>query len=430
MSSKSVSLSEWETGTFAELSFSSERNRKLAQKLSQRRIVKITELRKGIQIDCNSHIGQVDFGDFTLQINPKLDGLPLLRLLTYAYGLRDLKLYDRALYQVGLTGWFDWLIYAFLAQINALCCRGLAKGYQAHADKLTAIRGRIDFGRIAGDGGLVLNSLLCRYYQREEDTLLNRTLLAGLLLAHKIAIDLNLKYALLKTVKILQESIATAELDSQMLTRAYLALNRLTDDYKPILKIIEILYRSQAPLLDNDDLSITLPGFFFDMNFFFEALLSKLLKLLPKEITILDQYRLKYLLAYIPRYNLQKRPNPTPRPDFAFIKNKRVIRLLDAKYRDLWENPLPRHMLYQLAIYALSGLGEQRRATIIYPALSDKPEIQMVNIFDAATGSSQGFVEMVPINLQKISDILAEGNDSILAEYIKTAILTEHSLSA
>jgi len=424
-----ISLSEWETQTFGNLAIKSEKTRKLARLLSQKGLVKITELRQGVEIAVNSYIGRVDLGDFSLQIEPKLRGLPLLKLLTYAYGLRDLNLYDRALDQVGQAGWFDILIYALQARIDSLWRRGLAKGYQAHADKLSAIRGRIDFRQIAAGGGLISNTLPCRYHRRVDDTPLNRTLLAGLFLAYEIASDLNLKYALLKTARIFQESISPAKLDRTMLTQAGRSLNRLTEDYRPILELIEILHRAQAPLLESNQQNIPLPGFLFDMNFFFEALVFKLLKLLPQNITVLDQYRLKYVLAYDPGYNPQKRPNPTPRPDFAFQIDKRIVRLLDAKYRDLWANSLPRHMLYQLAIYALSGKSEHRQATIIYPVLSDTPETQVVRIFDATNGDKQGFVEMVPINLEKISRILDHGNEFKLAEYIKTVILTKHSLS-
>jgi len=425
MSGREVSLFEWEKEDIPDISFSSDRIRKLAGLLDAKRIVSITELRTGIRVECNSHIGQVDMGDFTLHIKPKLDGLPLLRLLSYAYDLRDLKLYDRAVYRVGLSGWFDWLIYALHAVIDKLWRQGLAKGYMPREERLEALRGRIDFGKIAGNGGLIGSALPCRYHFREEDTELNRTILAGLTLAQNIALDLDLKYTLARTIKSLKEFINQEKLDRQRLDKAYAGLNRLTEDYRPILDIIDILYKSQAPLLDNDNRSVPLPGFFFDMNLFFEALIKRLLKLLPEEITVQDQYSLKYLMAYDPSYNPRRKTNPLPRPDFALLKAKRVVRLLDAKYRDLWEKPLPGHMLYQLAVYALSGLGEEKRATIIYPALDDGPEMQIINIFDVQNGEKQGFVDMAPLNLQKIAKYLGTGEEGELALYLQKAILTE-----
>jgi len=421
-----VTVFEWDTCERPDLSFSSEQNRRLAQKLTAGSIVQITELRAGLRIESNSHIGRVDLGDFTLQINPKLDDLPLLRLLIYAYGLRDLKFYDQALYKVALQGWDEWLVFLLQTQIEELWRRGLTKGYAKRSEYLTTLRGRIDFGKIAAQGGLIAESLPCIYFQREENILLNQTLLAGLLLGRNMVRDLNLKLALSRTITILRDSIRPVKLDQPLLTRAKRSLNRISEDYRPLLEIIEILCQAQAPHLDQEGQTTPFAGFFLDMNRFFEAMVSKLLKLLPERITVYDQYRLKDLMCYDPLYNPRKRRPPTPQPDFAFIKEGRVVRFLDAKYRDLWEKPLPRDMLYQLAIYALSGQDkEYRRSTIIFPALNDNPKIQKINIFDAVQDITQGVVEMVPLNLKKISDFLEKDKTTELADYIQSVFLTE-----
>ena len=88
------------------------------------------------------------------------------------------------------------------------------------------------------------------------------------------------------------------------------------------------------------------------------------------------------------------------------MKEGRVVKLLDAKYRDLWERSLPTKMLYQLAIYAVSGIGD-KTATILYPTLSDIPTTAKININDPISCGNIASVILQPVNLEKVADLVS-----------------------
>ena len=150
---------------------------------------------------------------------------------------------------------------------------------------------------------------------------------------------------------------------------------------------------------------LRLPGFLFDMNRFFQALTGRFLRENLVNLTVVEEYRLKRMMYYLPDRNPKGLRAPILRPDFIVKRRNEIIAILDAKYRDLWANPLPRHMLYQLRMYALSQRAGMS-ATILYPTTYDEARDQAIAINDPVLGRQRTTVILRPVNLDKLENLI------------------------
>lgn len=415
-----IELKEWETLFLRDAELSDNDARDTAQILKDKGIIEIIELKDGIFITSNSYVGRIKLGSMQINVNPKLNGMPLYQLLRFTYGLRDLKLLNIAEHSIDNFSFFDLLIYELYVEAEDLLRRGIQRSYIQREEDLSSPRGRININKICAQGGLIKNKLPCNYFNRGEDNILNRTLLAGLKLGLRLVLDTELKVKLQRLCSNIEEKVAEITLTRGNLQLARNSINRLTGRYAAVLEIINILYESQGIQLENSPSHIDLKGYFFDMNAFFETLVGRLFANCNDEYTIKDQFSLHDMFIYTPGFNPCRRKSPTPRPDFALMKDGKVVKLLDAKYRDLWDKGLPREMLYQLAIYAVSGIGD-RTATILYPSVSDIPSVQKIDVKDPISNSKIASVILKPINLIKAANLLS-ANINGLVEYMDEII--------
>lgn len=127
--------------------------------------------------------------------------------------------------------------------------------------------------------------------------------------------DSTLRGALARTAMTLGAGIEDIPLTRASLASAVRGLNRLTQSYEPALQLITVLFESPAIALD-DEKTITVPGFLFDMNRFFQALLSRLLSEGLPGCHVEEEAALAGMLRYVPERNPRGRKSPRPRPDF------------------------------------------------------------------------------------------------------------------
>jgi 5-methylcytosine-specific restriction enzyme subunit McrC len=136
--------------------------------------------------------------------------------------------------------------------------------------------------------------------------------------------------------------IDTAEID-----RAEHGRTRLTVASAPALKIVRLLHDMQGVAFEPAGEASQMPGFLFDMNIFFQRLLSRFLHDSLSSGRVADEHAVHNVFAYVRDANPRRGGAPEPRPDFALFYGNTLRGFIDAKYRDIWERGFPADWLYQ-----------------------------------------------------------------------------------
>lgn len=391
--------------------------RAIACALGKAKVLVVDELRTGIAIHATSFVGRIQLGRLRITVEPKIGRNALLTLFRYAFGLRRLTLFASTSAETGAL-FQDVLLEQLRSEIDELRRRGLMQRYVARSDALACPRGRVDVARLASRGGVIDASLPCRHSPREVDHVLNRVLVAGLALGVRLAQTPDLKRELLELRRKIDPAIQAPLLDRRLLESARLSLSRLTSSYEPTLRLLNVLLDGLALDLGDGE-TLAVPGFVFDMNRFFQSLVERVLVDHLPGHQVHAERGIRGMLAYV--QNPTNRRAPQPRPDFTITRPGTAgALLLDAKYRDLWEKPLPREMLYQLALYAVSQ-REGKTAAIVYPSVWPAARDASVEVRHPVDHARIAMVHLRPLPIEALANAVAEERLDVVATIAKRA---------
>ena len=411
MSGLAIQLSEWETllpesdSRLHGLKLSRQ-GRAVAKDLAQSRKIEVLELVEGLRVRASSWVGRVELGELTVTVQPKIPRAPFLHLLRYAYGLRQLSIQDETLYHAEQGTFQDLIARQLASEVEEIIARGLHRDYRRESEALAVPRGQIDFQRYVLGAGSACATLPCIHYPRTRQTILNRVLQAGLQLATRSTDDRDLRARLRRLGMALNLDEPPARLHGELLQGAWRTMDRRTRTYQPALTLIGLLMQGFGISWKDGDRVHRLHGFLFDMNRFFQALISRFLGDNLPGYRVRDEHGLKGMFEYAPFGNPKSRRTPRPRPDFVVLLGNTIVSVLDAKYRNLWEHNLPREMLYQLAMYALGHSGHDRQAAILYPTLEGGAVDQTIVLNEPVDGTEQARIVLRPVSLVELKELI------------------------
>lgn len=380
--------------------------RAVLERLEQRSMVTVRELRDGVSVTSTSFVGSVRAGPLTIRIRPKLTGRPFSVLLGYAIGLPQIELLPE--HEVSLTtpAFQDLLVVRLASEASRVLARGIHRAYLTRQGSLTSPRGRILFRELAR-AATTTPTLPCRFDERHDNVLPNRVLLAGLQQACHVAVDPCVRGRALRPAMVLADRVEPVPLVPATFRTLRRSASRLTRAYEPAFALIRLLVAGSGIGPETGSDRTELPGFLFDMNRLFQEAVERFLREWLDDATVLPQYRLQDVFRYDPRFNPRRRRSPTPQPDYMLSREGRVVAIADAKYRDLWEHSLPPEMLYQLSVYALSQV-DCRTATILYATMTPDAREARIAITDPIRGGTRAHVVLRPVCLPELAGVVQQ----------------------
>jgi 5-methylcytosine-specific restriction enzyme subunit McrC len=139
-----IDLKEWESTTFithpqlaGKALSEDDATQALVETLSRSEKLIISQMRKGLEIEASSFVGRIAVGDLQITIRPKIEMLPLLNLLQYAYRLRHLDLFSAAGFNSESLSFKEVLVYQLAAETSELLSRGLRRKYVRREESLS-----------------------------------------------------------------------------------------------------------------------------------------------------------------------------------------------------------------------------------------------------------------------------------------------------
>jgi 5-methylcytosine-specific restriction enzyme subunit McrC len=277
-----LELGEWESGRIegVKLSCSDRRTVEDLGRLRGDAAPDVSQDAAGVRVTARAGVGVVRFEEFELRIEPKLEGgdLGLFRMVEFAAGLQAVKPFrGRPGVRAEGLSLLDLVISFLVREASDLVRGGLRADYVERQDALPALRGRFLPDRQQLERFGLLDRVVCRFDEHEQDILDNRLIAAALLQAGLIVQDGALRRRVRSLAETLEEICDPLALDLEV-DRGRLIYDRLNQHYRPAHELALLVLENVGP----DELlrggSTRSYSFVLNMNLLFEQFVTRVLE--------------------------------------------------------------------------------------------------------------------------------------------------------
>lgn len=295
------------------------------------------------RISASSYVGSVVLSDLEVLIKPKVH-------LENLFALMDAGMPDSAwrpeVFGYGADRQLLPAFAAFFARtVDQLIARGLIRSYRPESDRLTALRGRIDFPTQLRQPGLP-SPIACRFDEYTADVAENRYLLAAVERVLRVAgVDPKTRSLLQHTRGRFEEVTPVLPTAAQLDAIPY---TRLNEHYRPAMRLCRLIIENLS-LADHLG-SAAASSFLINMNDLFEDWVTRKLRAaLRNRLVVIGQSQLK----------LDVGRKVSIAPDFEFRDRDHAVYVGDVKYKLTGSGLARSSDYYQLLAYCTTlGLPE------------------------------------------------------------------------
>jgi 5-methylcytosine-specific restriction enzyme subunit McrC len=404
-----VELAEWRSTELEEFQLTPD-DRRLANALKSGKTgqLQIEELRTGLRITASSWVGVVRFSTFEVRVIPKLAGheLRLVEMIELTTGLDALRRCPAARNIQSEGGsLFDLIAMMLAEEAERIVRAGLITDYVEQEDDLPVVRGRILADR------QVLQRVICRFDERNQDVLENQIVAAALNLCVRRVEHPAVKRKVRQLNAMFHELCDPIGLDPVEGLRGVI-YNRLNDHYRPAHQLASLVFKlfGIRDLLGQGQVSCF--AFMLDMNTLFERFVRCALEwLLKKKLRLHVHYQ--YPDRSVIVHAATNRPYARVIPDFLLqLKGDKLVRVaLDAKYKLYDDYRVASSDIYQAFVYAYAyGGGETSipNSALIYPSEDERGRFEQLRV-RSAERLSEGLVSLVGLPIAGALDEMKAG---------------------
>ncbi len=324
--------------------------------------------KKALGIKASHYVGFLCCKGYLFKVKPKIEDADFFHMLTRV--LLDMKISAVSGYE-GVDWQLSFLAYAFVYFYKIMFEeKGLLREYCYEEENLSRIQGRIiQLANVRKNYGLK-HRIFCGYDDYTLNTLHNQIIryTQSLLLHNQQDASFSALSSHLR--KIRTDLVDVDKVKILPKDFIHLRYNRLNEHYKEIHNICKlIILQKEAPETTAADETY---GFFIDMNKLFERYIRILLEEAVKGLDFKIGYQDKSVFLYDKKHLI---------PDFTLRNDERVISVLDAKYKHIYdkdesdsakskdESTVDLSDLYQIITYCAKF--HCRKAVLIYPQGSE-----------------------------------------------------------